>query len=129
MAAVHDYPLIALTEVLDLPSVDNKIGDYYSTVLGKTEDILERKLDDVMTTSDCSCGSCGYNWPRDIEFNDPIHILTYDGPETDVYGHSLDDSWHGRKIMGNGHHRLAFQIMVQGALFVPYTEDMNSSGW
>lgn len=121
MAAVHEYPLIAITEVFDLPSVDH-------WCLGPTEEVMMRKLNDIVP-NDCDCGSCGYNWTPDTEFDKPIHIVTYEGYGTETYGHSLDRSWIGRKLMGNGHHRLAFQALVQGALFVPYTDDARESGW
>jgi hypothetical protein len=123
MAAIHDYPLIAVTEVFDMPSVDNLVGEWGTSKLGPTIDILEGKLSDVL-------GEYGYGWSEDTEFDNPIHIVEYNGPGTgDTYGHSLDDSYRGCKLMGNGHHRLAFQALVQGALFVPYCDNMRDSGW
>lgn len=129
MSAVHDYPLIAITEVFDMPSVDHNIGSWRSPDLGPTHEILERKLNDVLGGAcDCGCEG-GYNWTVDTEFHSPIHIVTYTGPGCETYGHALDDSWIGCKLMGNGHHRLAFQALVQGALFVPYTDNPGISGY
>ncbi len=131
--AISDYPLIAVTEVFDMPSVDNNIGEWCA--LGPTIDILERKLQDVTgdyawrDKSEPLTENSGYAWGRDTEIQNPIHIVTYQGPATDVYGHTLDSSWVGRKIMGNGHHRLAYQAFIQGALFVPYTDSKFESGW
>jgi hypothetical protein len=115
MAAIHDYPLIAITEVFDLPSVDNPDGGD----LRPTEEILDRKLRDV---------DYGYGWTPDMEFNRPIHIVEF-GPGGYAYGHRLGEEYYGRRLMGNGHHRLAYQALVQGALFVAYTNDDSAANW
>jgi hypothetical protein len=134
--AIHDYPLIAVTEVFDMPSVDNNTGSFYGPVeLGPTIDILERKLRDVTgdyalrDKSEPLNDDSGYGWGRDTEIENPIHIVIYEGSHTDVYGLTLDSSWVGRKIMGNGHHRLAYQAFIQGALFVHYGHEKSDSGW
>ena len=119
---IKEFPLIAVTEVFDMPSVDNDLswreGD---DKLGKTEDILANKLNDVIDWD--------YGWTVDTEFEYPIHIHTHAAPTDRPYGSTLPDKYVGTRIMGNGHHRLAFQAWCQGALFVHYCEDKYESGW
>ena len=141
MRGITDYPLIAITEVFAIPSVDNVVcSDYYGgeTELGPTGDILDSKLSDVTgdyawrDKSEALDPNAGYGWGRETKIDKPIHIITWDGPTTDTYGHEhhpLRGIKHGDKIMGNGHHRLAYQAFVQGALFVHYTDSKHESGW
>lgn len=111
---ITDYPLIAVTEVFDMPSVDNPGWGYNDSPLRPTEDILDMKYQEVLD----------YDWDVDTVIENPIHVFEYDGS---AYGHQLPSSYQGRKIMGNGHHRLAFQAYVQGALFVHYTTERQES--
>lgn len=116
---IKEYPLIAVTDVLDMPSVDNARGyrDNKGT-LGPTSGIVKHKLDDVLT----------YGWGRDTVILNPIHIREYDGIQS-AYGHRLTDEYVGRKVMGNGHHRFVYETYIQGALFVHYTSERSESGW
>lgn len=135
---IEEYPLIAVTEVFDMPSVDNAVRIGYGggkTELGPTSDIIENKLADVLgdytwrdRETPLDCREDGYAWGYDTKIEYPIHIVTWEGPTTDTYGHEYNiDVPNGTRIMGNGHHRLAYEALVQGALFVHYTDDRGES--
>lgn len=119
---ITDFPLVAITDVLDAPSVDAQLDPTWT--------IMQRKLDDVLGTqswkdpTDPTYGS-GYGWTVDTVIEQPIQFKAGEAGEW-YWGHHLTDEYHGVRIMGNGHHRLAFQIYVQGALFVHYSEDNES---
>jgi len=110
---ITDYPLIAVTEVLDMPSVDNPYGYGH---LGSTEEIVPDKLREVLR----------YGWGPDEVIENPIHVFEHTEGRN-PYGQELTSEYNGRRIMGNGHHRLVFQALVQGALFVHYTTDSYKS--
>lgn len=111
---ITDYPLIAITEVLDMPSTDNTTYNYVTGELthGPCRDILEEKLDEVFEK---------YAWAPDEVFRKPCWIFS----RSDLYGKRFDDT-DNIAMIGNGHHRVAFQALVQGALFVHYSNDSDA---
>jgi hypothetical protein len=100
---INEFPLIAITELLDMESGDAVlVGDGSRTL----EDILDRKYSDVQDTKAYRDWD-GLDWKQQR----PIYV------EPGIYGRTLR----------NGHHRAAKGHAV-GLLFMHYTGDFHV-GW
>lgn len=97
---INQFPLIAITEVMDMSSVDAAL-DGLSTV----EDIMEEKRDEIARAE--SYKDWGLDWKQER----PVYI------EPSPYGSTFR----------NGHHRATHAADV-GLLFIHYTND-HEIGW
>lgn len=103
---IQDFPLIAITECMDLPSGD-ACGNQRTV-----EHVMAGKLGHIRASQENNPYYSGYkDWDETWQQQRPVYIQNNDG----------------HRVFRNGHHRLTMAHSL-GMLFVHYTDDFNI-GW